>query len=85
MNSEMAYCNCTLMVIGFKISRQFINQSAKTNRDLHVPFFPRFEQITWNVATNLVGLFHCAVCTCCEWSTVLLWDLFYDTQLKTAL
>ena len=52
---------------------QPMNRKTKTNRDLHARFFPRFEQVTWNCYE--FGLVHCAICTCCDWST----------QLKSAL
>ena len=62
-----------------------VNQQMKrkTNRDLHARFFPRFEQRTWNCLG--FGSFHCTVCICCGWLKYLLWYLFYDIQLKTAL
>ena len=45
---------------------QPMEMKTKTNRHLHVRFFPRFEQVTWNCYE--FGLVHCAICTCCDWS-----------------
>ena len=65
-------------------NRTALKWLSKTNSPWkHVFFLPRFEQVTGNCLE--FWLVHRAVCSCYDWSELLLWYWLFDGQLKTSL
>ena len=70
-----------LIAIGLKIKCQFFNQWKSIAP--HTRFFPRFQQLACNCYA--FWLVRRAICSCCDWSELRLWNWLFDSNLKTAL
>ena len=53
---------------------QPVRRKIKTNRTVYAWFLPRFDQVI--VISLELWLVHCTVCSCCDWSALLLWNWF---------